>query len=356
MFREGQILKNSSRFLVVNNYGIGNIFILFPLLQSIKKKHENFYFYLTYHPSLYEQPIYRSLKKIGFIDGIPPLWRRFRNDDHDKIINFCLNVGIETVLNLRIEAPENDIDYFSFEKKANNCSISCYSCHQCLKERNRNENISDILFKSIQKLDSHLPLPMYNWLTEVVTCKASFDKAIVLCTSASKRKKRWSEEKWISLVSELRVICLNQIVIMSGKRDEELTEAKNIYYNLRKKFSNIFLMQGLSIENYLEVIKAARFVITMDSFSSHAAAALEKKQIIIFLSTDGYIWRPGGSKIYSLALSEISLMCKNMRSNGTCNNYYNDEGGKTRCGEGVDVNSVLNLFKKNFFKEKYRNS
>ncbi len=113
-------------------------------------------------------------------------------------------------------------------------------------------------------------------------------KIVVLHAGASKTRKLWPNEKWISLVELLQKEGFSPVLIGAGNMDSVTNQSIN--EGLARPIPD--LVNKLSLVELAQLLNRSCFYIGNDSGPMHMAAALDVPSIAIFGPTDESIWGP----------------------------------------------------------------
>ena len=159
-----------------------------------------------------------------------------------------------------------------------------------------------------------------------------YGEYIILFPSSSYFNKNWPKEKFRLLKDNILKNTTFNVIICGGKKDESLGEF--LSYPLNKKVTN--LVNKLSISETLSLISGAKYIVTGDSFASHAANLYKVSGTVIFGPTSPkFGFTP---KYKGLTVEYANLNCSpcSRHGQGECR-FMN-----LKCQEDISVNKVLN--------------
>jgi ADP-heptose:LPS heptosyltransferase len=155
------------------------------------------------------------------------------------------------------------------------------------------------------------------------------DNSVVIHFGVSDAKRKWADHKWFDLINRLLKLGFTIKIIASTAEEKKFIN------------TNIKLLNGVSIintENNLLLFEKAlaecKFMIGLESFSSHFAAALGYKGIAIFTGIAGVDrMKP---------LGKINVITKKM----TCSPCYSKSCLERHCIMDISVDQVIEVAKK----------
>ncbi len=141
--------------------------------------------------------------------------------------------------------------------------------------------------------------------------------------------KEWPLEKWREFAQKMEGIPL----VFTGKGEKERENAAKVSASLSGCTN---LVDQLSWDAYLALIKEGRCLVGVDSLAGHVAAALETPSVLIYSGmTDPAQWAPSGN--FSTVLSHPV----------PCAPCYRSQGCRSMdCVRGVTVENVVAQVKK----------
>jgi ADP-heptose:LPS heptosyltransferase len=180
--------------LVVLNAGLGNVIMSVPVLTALCGAAPAWRLALLSSQPTAEVSAALPAGVRVLPAGTPPLWRRFREQDHAAIFEFIEHHGIDLILNLRKEAPANDYEYRAFREVANRRGIDCWDLHEL-----EIDEIIHVPFAQQTKslLEKH-GLELKTPTTDYLAWMRRPPKVPVagLFLGASRGVKRWQARRW----------------------------------------------------------------------------------------------------------------------------------------------------------------
>jgi ADP-heptose:LPS heptosyltransferase len=333
--------RDGIRCLVVANYGIGNVIMLLPLLTAAARRLRICVMFSTDHPLLHDRTLLRE-SGLGAFDGfVKPLWRRFLPEDRRALFAFLRREDVRLVLNLRLEAPAFDPNYFDFKAEATARGLTCWDLH----EFGLSQAPCPVATKIERMLRGHgmaVGPVRRDWLHEAFRRPPERVSRphVAIHTGASQSPKRWPLPHWRKVLAHLLATYPFHVSLFGGISPEEQDYARAIYAPFAAEADGrCELIVNRPIGEVFERLAAADLILTHDTFVSHLAAACGIPAIVLYTVTDGRIWRPLATSPFFSIQSKPALQCPNMKPDGTCTRYY--DACELTCSTGVKVADVV---------------
>ena len=333
------------RILIMNNSGIGNGIIIFPFLIRLNLIKPGFRFWHVKN-AIFENKAFRLHAKLfGYMGSVPPLWRRFSLEYQPFIIRFIRRHAIGTVINLRMQETELDLDYLVFKERFSS-EVDFWDLHE-MGDEIYMQSIHDTIRKLFERKTGEVFYNHSNWLS-FLRKKPSQKKApkrIGLYLGASQAKKRWKAFHWHDLIVHLLENEPYDIHLLPGLSNNE----QSLAYKLNKsidgsKRHRLSVTNSMDLWSFTRFISECEYLLTNDTFVSHLAAAIGVPQIVIFLVTDNKIWKPDYGCQFEFVQSQEPYKCSEFQRNGTCLRYYGICG--RTCGKDVTARDVLKAWER----------
>lgn len=317
--------------MAVMNEGVGNGIITAPLLSAFERRHPGWRYFMAPNIALDTEWVRSAVGMQGACGTFPALWRRFLPADRQELWNFIDRNGVELVVNLRMESPEEDGNYFEFRAEATKRGVECWDLHE-LGDRPQRLPFGEQAASLLRAHDVPVDLSRSAWLAD----RRQPRPGVVGCyVGASAAVKRWPADDWSTLIAQLTDRGLNAEVAVGLGADEQalarrLSSAPGVT-------DTVFLH---SLEALRDWIAGLDVLVGNDTLAVHLAAALGCPVVTLYLATDGDIWSPvAAPEVSRVVQSAVALSCSHMKPNGTCRRYYT--GCPAPCAAGVRPADVL---------------
>ena len=323
------------RSMVMMNGGLGNGFIIAPLLAALERQFRPFSYFTAPNSALESDWVRAALNMHGAIGTFPPLWRRFAESDRSAFWDFTDAAGVDLIINLRKESAIDDGDYFSFRDQAVGRGVECWDLHE-LGPREARRPIGDQAVAVLRRHGVSADFAPPAWLSAFRRPRAG----VVGCyVGASTAVKRWPARDWAVLAAGLQRRG-REIEIAAGPDEQERAIADDLARSGPVRPRPVLLS---SLKGMRDWIAGLEVLISNDTATVHLATALGCPVVGLYLATDGAIWSPrfapGGLAVVQ---SQIALSCPQMKPDGTCRRFYT--GCPAPCAGGVRPADVLAAF------------
>lgn len=152
------------------------------------------------------------------------------------------------------------------------------------------------------------------------------EKFILIHPAAAFDTKQWDAEKFASLASRL-VEADHRVIMTAGPGEEPLLE------RIRKSCSRkVRIISPLPIRKFSALSSLCHLYVGNDTGSTHVVAALGKKIVVIFGSSDFKVWYPWGTE-HQLIRSDLPCM--------PCPGYFCLHYDEPRCIRSIPVEPVF---------------
>jgi len=306
---------------IINNNGIGNGIIIYPILKSLEK----------FEKFIHIENLFLETKKENLenlIEFFPKEWRRFENID--TILKHFEDLHIGKIINIRKEAKNYDTKYFKFKKVAKK-HVDIFDLYQ-----NNIDNSNPIGIQCKQVFENaygKIKNIDWKWLEP----KLEKEQDILFYIGSSILEKVLSLNQVIKIHESIRDrIPKSKILICSGNNRYEKDLLKELSNNLIDERTSFYNFNNLP-EAESQVAKSD-IILTNDSYMSHLGGASYSPTYTIFLRTNGIIWRNSTQPLNHIFQSNIPLNCDSMKEDGTCKNFYNNCGGCR--GQDIDFEKI----------------
>jgi hypothetical protein len=323
------------RSMVMMNGGLGNGFIIAPLLAALERHFHPFSYFTAPNSALESAWVRAALKMHGAVGTFSPLWRRFAESDRSAFWDFADAAGVDLIVNLRKEFILDDGNYLSFRDQAVGRGVECWDLHELGPEEARlpiGDQAAAVLRRHGVSADFAPPA----WLSAFRRPRAG----VVGCyVGASTAVKRWPARDWAALAAGLRHR-RREIEIAAGPDEQERAIADSLARSGAVRPRPVFLA---SLEDMRDWIASLEVLISNDTATVHLATALGCPVVGLYLATDGAIWSPRSAPgRLAVVQSQIALSCPQMKPDGTCRRFYS--GCPAPCASGVRPADVLAAF------------
>lgn len=154
---------------------------------------------------------------------------------------------------------------------------------------------------------------------------------IIIHAPALGRHKRWPSQKFIDLSEKILTHSSLGLIYTGIESEQHLIDP---IFNALKSDRIINLCNQLSFAEFIEVIRLANLLISVDTCAIHIAYATKTPTIALFGPSNEKVWAPYNTAIQTVVHSHIECRpCdRNFQSNTSC--------AHVNCMEQIDVNIV----------------
>lgn len=147
---------------------------------------------------------------------------------------------------------------------------------------------------------------------------------------AGQKHKLWQWNKWKILIKLLVKEHFNVWIFSSHKEKNRIEE---IFSDVINKNT---LIQCGNLEEFFTKLSSVKLLIGLDSFSHHAACALNVPAIMLNGGNDYRIWKSPGAKVISKGTKSMCYPCYNRP---TCEGKHSEY----KCMKSIEVEEVLEM-------------
>lgn len=347
---------SEKRALMINFNGIGNGFMIIPVLKCIEGSKIRLFYYHIDNSVLRENYFFKKAALKNLLGFIPSRWRRFYKKDWEAIRKFIVSNKINLIINMRNEG-NFDKNYYQFRKWIRGTIEFWELNFSEMRQRNKPQllirDILCILKKNGIETDKYNPQWLRNQFPTASTDKNK-SKRVGFFTGASQSKKQWSAFNWTKLADLLLQNNKCRIKIYSGADKLDKHIAVNIARSIQKKYPKKMCRVGKNgtIRRIIKQFHNLDLLVSNDTFAIHVAAALDIPAVGLYFSTDSRIWGGDGKKFYPIQ-SQVGLNCRLIKPiTGNCMRFYGDCTSSCKKDENLEPRRVAKYIDKIFFKNK----
>jgi ADP-heptose:LPS heptosyltransferase len=310
--------------LVLNFNGIGNGFMVLPLLSELERVAPEISYFHIDNPVFHSEMLMRAARLERFLGVVPSIWRRVGPADHDEIRRFIAEQRIDVIVSLRNEGPRRDVGFEQFRREWTGGDLEFWTLDQAELLTLNSRNLVAAQISLFCRHGIELSGARSGWLREQFSSRATHTRTrIGLFTGVSQTAKRWMAERWITLGERLLDESDADLVIYAGLDDEERHLAAEVLEHLSARhIARCTLVQGLPLESFVAHLATLDLLISNDTSSIHIAAALDLPAVGLYFSTVGEVWG-GHSERFTYVQSRTGLSCPFLKPDaGNCDYYY----------------------------------
>ena len=204
------------RALVVLNCGIGNRVMSAPLFAHLGDKVD---FALTGSPMPASLLRNADPGTAALPYELPPLWRRFRPEDHGAILSFLTRKDLDLLINLRKEDPALDGGYFNLREMATAAGIECWDLHELGPECHAVPFVRQCLMLFARHLGP-LPAPSQQWLAHIRRAPAEPSIGVFLGASVPVKRAYLTNIIFCSIRSRLCAMSVSLRTMPDSEREQ----------------------------------------------------------------------------------------------------------------------------------------
>lgn len=329
------------KVIIIHNHGLGNVLMLAPMLRAMEASNAHLQYLVMDHPLWHDELILRHAGLKNLTGFLPADWRRFDTHSQKYLLNYARRNEVDGIINLRLEDPLQDGNYFAFHEQAARMQLPCFDLHQdgrSVSMRPIYEMLGRRLFDAgllRERVD-------WFWLNDAMIPAADRikDPSISLWLGASRPSKRWALDLWVDFVNQVMERFPHRIRLYSGLSFEEHAFARalmdRIPYPMQER---LLLQQPSSVLTLLGTLKTTDWLVTHDTFVAHLAAAARIPTTALYITTNSAVWAPYHGEEFRVLQSPLSLHCDSMKRDGTCRLYYGS--CKQTCRSGLTPQDLL---------------
>jgi ADP-heptose:LPS heptosyltransferase len=303
------------RALIVLNRGIGNRVMSAPLFAYLGDK-VDFAIIGSPMPASLLRDADPGTATLPY--ELPPLWRRFRLEDHAAILSFLTGKGLDLLINLRKEDPALDGGYFNFREMATAAGVECWDLHELGPECHALPFVRQCRILFARHLGP-LPAPSQQWLAH--TRSAPAEPSIGVFLGASVPVKRWTAESWrrsIHLISVARPDVRITVATGTEPAEQELLDEVMAGDSIGQA-RRVALPE---LDDLVRWIGGQCALVTGDTAAAHIVAAQGGFGVGLYWSTLAAAWAPDMPEQFVALQSPLGQVCPEMKVNGTCHRTY----------------------------------
>lgn len=328
--------------LIVNFAGLGDGLIEVPFLKNMSVVAPYLKWYHTGGTVFDDSSFVNALGSVQFQGTVPSQWRNFAASDWPEILAFVTAAKVDLIINFRHLGPTFDPGYFAF-KETHAQHLEFWNCdfisRQCLPE-----NIRTPLCKMLSAhgvVDSSLSLVTLHAFLQKRT-RSRPPRGIAVNIHSANALKLWPNWKWERLCLELAID--ENLIVFAGRGDAERRRACWLVHRIENRYpGRAALVKTADVIDALNLVSGAKCVVSVDSWTVHAAAGLGVRAVGIYIVTSGVTW--GGAADGSACIeSEHLSRCEKFNASiGLCVNDRRACPIIEKEGDGIQVEDVLTL-------------
>lgn len=331
----------------INFCGIGNGVVITPILQCFEKSQPSVNYYHTENqllsdPWFVKKAGLKSLK--GFSSAT---WRRFKEEDLEAINSFIKEKGIDLIVNLRNEGPRYDTGYYQFKEKALNKKIHPDFCDldfNIIEQRIRHQNLTNDIIALFKEHGVNVSNHNPKWL-KTIRKYENKSKNVGFGMAANQTNKRWTTAKWTELANKIITNSRQNVILFSGKSEEEIKEAKHVLNIIGQERCK--LVSNLSLKDVTLQIKELQCFVSNDTGLLHIAVAMNIPTIGLYISTNSEIWSPYDKTNFVACQNSFMSKCTDTKPHcGNCFHYYDICPAIAQYGDDIVPDKIYKIITK----------
>jgi ADP-heptose:LPS heptosyltransferase len=327
--------------LIVNFEGIGDALIELPFLRTIDEVAPHVRYYHTGSPLLEDAAFREALGLRALCGLVPSIWRKFRREDWNDILAFLRANSVDVIINLRTLGPDHDHGYFEF-KRTNTADVAFWNFDFSAND-NRPVNIRTKIYDLFYRHRLITKRVKRDALRDIIPDRAqSFPPNVGINIHAGNKFKRWPSKKWEELCCELTTSGRMLKVFGGHNASEKYAGARLVAAINNHRNDTASLVSRPDMLSHLAEVRAMQCVVSVDTWTLHAATGLGVGAIGLYIVTSPTMW--GADVEHFIALTSAHLpRCENFDKRlGFCRNGYTTCPLITKEGDGIDVEKVFN--------------
>lgn len=168
-------------------------------------------------------------------------------------------------------------------------------------EDNINNNIVDfhynllnlINIKKTSKFSPNFKFKYENYLSKIPSNFLEIKKYVLIQPFSPNYKKEWYINEWINLIDMLVTKKINIIILGKGEREFVLSRQIISNIKIKSKKNVLNLVNKLTWNQYLSLLKDSKLLVGLDSFGVHIASFLGLKSISLNTGINpDQLWKP----------------------------------------------------------------
>lgn len=341
----GHTGKKDSRLLFTDYNGIGNAFILIPILRELERTSANTQYFCLENPVFAHPEISDWAGLRGPQTLVPAIWRRFDPQHWPDITYFLVRHQVQVVVNLRNEELTLDRRYLDYQTwlAERGLDIDFWDLYDRPAAQDATRCSAE---KTVRLLRRHgLPLgtPEATWLRgfgqRPRPRQHPSGTRVGFFVGASQRVKRWPSERWIELTAELCTrLDRPTYEVLAGLNADELALARAVSDAIATSGVPVRLVEGQDFLSFIRTLCGLDLLVSNDSAAVHIAAAAAVHTCGLYLASLASIWGPRSERARSVQ-SEVGKYCPHMKpAAGSCRLYYT--GCPAPCQRAVTARDV----------------
>ena len=296
------------KVLLIKLRYIGDTLSLLPVIENLYNKapdievdvmiHKGTEELLTYHPGIGKIWIYdRSEAKNNILKSISyhvQFIKNLRAEKYDVIIDYTLG-DRAAFLSFMIHAPIR----VSYQVSS---SLSKILMNKIIDLDPQEHHIVDYQLEALRTLGlAHPAGTMKIYLPDFLDkrieqilpgIKRKENVRVIIHPGAARRLRQWQPKRFGIIARKLRERYGAEIILLSGRHEEHLTEEVENSMG----FPAIFKSARLTLLEMAGILKQCDLLIANDSAPGHIAAGVDCLSLILFGPTFPHMWRPYSSK------------------------------------------------------------
>lgn len=305
----------------INFTGIGNGVIIAPILSCFEKSNPTTKYFHTENQVL-SNKWFTDKARLNNLIGFSPLaWRRFNEQDHERINSFIQENKIDLIVNVRNEGQKYDLGYYKFKDlhSANNELLFWDLNFSVIENRISPTNLTADIIELIKENGIDFSSYKPDWLNSVRNPNAKNKFGFGM--AASQSNKRWSIKKWIQLGQMILEKKDRKIFLFAGNSPQEISEASEVFSSLGS--DRCILVSQKTIESVTEIIGGLECFFSNDTGLLHISVAVDTPTIGIYTSTNPNVWSPNDKRNFISFENSFMKLCPDRKIHcGNCFHYY----------------------------------
>jgi|GEM_PF-4712976 len=333
------------KFMFLSESGLGNALLALPVY---------WYFCETYRADFEEDRCFHLVETDLYWHGNPLIsprmkfffypskWRQGKRKYHAEIIAYIQSNDICTVIDLRNETGEDDVECIELAQLVSEHlpHVNFISWHHFDETSKYGLYIQDVwkrMFTDYGIVDVDFSVPFQAYFVERVN---THDAPIVLYVGAS-RKEKMLEIRFIILLMDILIKQGETVMLLSGPSEldrSQFASISKVMIDNNIDDCKVSFHQSDGIKDLVDFAKNRRIkaFICPDTAVMHLAYLAKIPTIGYYLVTDHRVWGPADSPRFMPVMSEKCKTCSHMPIQGCCMEYL-----WTNCRESPDDTTVV---------------
>lgn len=276
----------------------------------------------------------------------PSAWRRFGQENWFAINSFIKEKNIDLIVNLRNEGPRYDTSYYRFKEEMykmykKNAPLAFWDLDfGIIEHRTKHQNLTGNILEFFQAKGVDITGYNSKWLN--IIHKIKDQKNVGFGMAASQTNKRWPTGKWIELAHKVCADSDEKIILLPGRSEKEIEEAKLVIQNVSKERCKLIINE--SVRNIALQISGLKCFISNDTGFLHMVSAMGISTIGLYISTNAEIWSPYDKTTFFVLQNGFIAKCPDPKPHcGNCFHYYDVCPAIAKYGDDIGPNEVYKI-------------